>query len=58
MGGEDDHRDLRDRIIRLEEQMKVAAASLASHDRKMWAVIGLVMLTVGKRLVELIGITP
>lgn len=53
-----DDRDERDRLIRLEEQMKTANARLDGFDRKMWAVIGLVLLAVGKRLVEIVGLTP
>ena len=54
----DDERDLRDRLIRLEEQMKTVSATVAGMDKKMWAVIALVFVAVGKRLVELIGIAP
>ncbi len=56
--GNDDDRDLRDRVIRLEEQMKTTAAAAAAIERKMWAVIGLVLVAVGKRLIEIIGLAP
>lgn len=56
--GNDDDRDLRDRIIRLEEQMKVATANLSAIDRKMWAVIGIALLAFGKRLLETMGFAP
>ena len=54
----DEDRDQRDRLIRLEEQMKVVMAGQVATDRKIWAVVGLVLLAVGKRLIEMIGLTP
>jgi hypothetical protein len=56
--GNDDDRDLRDRVIRLEEGMKGANEKLAGFDKKMWAVIALVFVAVGKRLLEIIGLGP
>jgi hypothetical protein len=53
-----DNRDLRDRLIRLEEQMKVTMASQAGLDRKLWAVVALVFVAVGKRLLDIIGLAP
>lgn len=53
-----EERDLRDRLIRLEEQMKTTRDSVQSMDRKMWAVIALVFVAVGKRLIEIMGIGP
>ena len=52
--GNDDDRDLRDRVIRLEEGMKRVDAM----DKKIWAVIALVFVAVGKRLLEIIGLGP
>jgi hypothetical protein len=54
----DEDRDVRDRLIRLEEKMITAQADLASIDKKMWAVIALVLMAVGKRLIEVIGLVP
>jgi hypothetical protein len=57
MAGQDD-RDLRDRLIRLEEQMKTTIAAQAALDKKIWAVIALVFVAVGKRLLDIIGLGP
>ena len=53
-----DERDLRDRIIRLEEQMKTVMAGQAAVEKKIWAVIALVLLAVGKRLIDVVGLGP
>ena len=54
----DEERDVRDRLIRLEEQVKTTRDAVQAMDRKMWAVIALVFVAVGKRLIEIIGIAP
>jgi uncharacterized membrane protein len=54
----DEDRDLRDRLIRLEEKMLNTNAKVDGNDRKMWAVIALVLVAVGKRLIEVIGLVP
>jgi hypothetical protein len=54
----DEDRDVRDRLIRLEEKMLNANDKIDGIDRKMWAVIALVLIAVGKRLIEVIGLVP
>lgn len=52
-----DDRDTRERMIRLEVQMQNAQTELADIKRKIWAVIGLVLLAVGKQLIAMIGLS-
>ncbi len=55
---EKDERDIRDRLVRLEEQGKRHATDIENIGKKIWAVIGLVLLAVGKRLIDVIGLGP
>ncbi len=57
MAGQDD-RDIRDRLIRLEEKLLTVIAAQAALDRKIWAVVALVFVAVGKRLLDIIGLAP
>ncbi len=54
----EEERDQRDRLIRLEEKMVNAHTKIDAIDRKIWGVILLVLLAVGKRLVEIVGLVP
>lgn len=52
----DEDRALRDKIIRMEAQLEQLARDFTAMDRKIWAAIALVLLAVGNRLINLIGL--
>ena len=59
-GGENmapqDDRDARDRLIRLEERHADLKDRVSKMETKMWAVIGVVLLAVGKTFLTTIGL--
>lgn len=52
----DEDRSLRDKIIRMEAQLEQLAKDFTAMDRKIWAAIALVLLAVGKRFIDMIGL--
>jgi hypothetical protein len=58
MGESEDQRDMRDRLIRLEEKDAHKEERLKGIETKMWAVVALVLAFVGKQLLALIGGVP
>lgn len=56
MRQDDDNRDLRDRLIRLEERLMTLTTTVNKLQSWLFAAIGLVLVAVGKNLLALLGI--
>lgn len=56
MAEDNDQREVRDRLIKLEERQRVLTEKIDSIDRKLWAVTLAVLLAVAKNLLGLIGL--
>lgn len=55
MGESEDQRDVRDRVIRLEEKADNQNERVKGIETKMWAVIAVVFAFVSKQILLLIG---
>jgi len=56
MGPDDDARDIRDRVIRLEGRVEVQGDEIKGLKKMLWAPIWLVLGAIGAALLKLLGL--
>ena len=56
MGQDEDARDIRDRVIRLEGRVEVQGDEIKGLKKMLWAPIWLVLAAIGAALMKLLGL--